>query len=136
LDLYGAPLSFPPTLTTDAKYTWAKAELEHQVGDTRFQQHFAVHETEAWLLSDLEIFPIAIRNSLESCSNRPESVNLQQPPAKRLDQLYRANGREYKKVEDGSALFNKLDPNRAYERCPHLKMLLDEMLTLAKSAGH
>ena len=33
LDLYGAPLSFPPNLTTDAKYTWAKTELEHRVGE-------------------------------------------------------------------------------------------------------
>jgi len=136
LDLYGAPLSFPPNLTRDEKYIWAKTELERRAERSRFRQYFAVHETEAWLLSDLGIFPAAIRDSLESYANRPESVNFQQPPAKRLEQLYRANGREYKKVEDGSALFNKLDPNRAYERCPHLKMLLDDMLSLAKAAGH
>jgi hypothetical protein len=135
LDLYGAPLSFPPNLTTSAKYTWAKAELEHRAERSRFRQHFAVHETEAWLLSDPAIFPTAFRDSLESYTTRPESVNFQQPPAKRLDRIYRANGREYKKVEDGSALFSKLDPNQAHERCPHLKMLLDDMLSLAKAVG-
>ena len=120
LDLYGAPLSFPPNLTTDAKYTWAKTELEHRVGDSRFGQHFAVHETEAWLLSDPGIFPAAIRDRLKSYEDRPESVNFDEPPAKLLHRVYTASGREYKKVVDGSALFSKLDPNRAYERCPHL----------------
>jgi hypothetical protein len=48
----------------------------------------------------------------------------------------RANGREYKKVEDGSALFGKLDPHRAYEKCPHLRILLDDMLSLAKASGY
>ena len=114
LDLYGAPLSFPPNLAADGKYSWAKPELERRVGDSRFRQHFAVHETEAWLLSEPGIFPTAFRGSLESCATRPESVNFQQPPAKLLQRLYRANGREYKKVADGSALFNKLDPNRGY----------------------
>lgn len=136
LDLYGAPLPFPPNSTTDAKYTWAKTDLENRVGHARFRQHFAVHETEAWLLSEPGIFPAIIRDRLESSANRPESVNFLQPPAKLLQQVYRANGREYKKVVDGSALFSKLDPSRAYERCPHLRMLLDDMLSLAKAAGH
>ena len=96
LDLYGAPLSLPPSLTVDAKYTWAKAELERRVGDRRFRQHFAVHETEAWLLSNPEIFPAAIRDRLKSASYRPESVDFQQPPAKLLHQLYSAAGNDYK----------------------------------------
>jgi hypothetical protein len=132
LDLYGVPLQLPPNSTTAAKYTWAKVELERQVGDPRFRQHFAVHETEAWLLSDPSIFPAAVRQRLESFADRPESVNFQQPQAKLLRQVYSADGREYKKVVDGSALFAKLDPNRAYQRCPHLRMLLDDMLSLAK----
>jgi hypothetical protein len=136
LDLYGAPLFFPPNLTADAKYICAKAELERRAQRSRFRQHFAVHETEAWLLSDLGIFPTAIRDRLESYANRPESVNFQQPPAKLLQQLYGPNGREYKKVEDGSTLFGKLTPDLAYEKCPHPRMLLDDMLSLAKVAGY
>ena len=135
LDLYGADLGFPPNLTADAKYAWAKADLEHRVGHAHFRQHFAIHETEAWLLSDPSIFPAAIRDRLEAASSRPESVDFQEPPAKLLQKLYRTSGREYKKVVDGSALFGKLDPNRAYERYPHLRMLLDDMLSLAKSAS-
>ena len=136
LDLYGAPLSFPPNSTTDEKCTWAKSELERRVGHSRFRQHFAVHETEAWLLSDLRIFPAAIRDYLKSYADRPESVDFREPPAKLLQRLYRAEALEYKKVTDGSKLFGKLTPDLAYEKCPQLRMLLGDMLSLAKATGY
>lgn len=135
LDLYGAGLQFPADLTTNSKYIWAKADLEKQVGDPRFRQHFAVHETEAWLLSDPAIFPATIRPHLQAFEDRPESVNFQEPPAKLLSRIYRTAGREYKKVVDGSTLFQKLSPDRAHARCPYLRALLDDMLSLAKAAG-
>jgi len=109
------------------------AKLERQVGDARFRQHFAVHETEAWLLSDPAIFPPAIRSRV--ATDRPESVNFHEPPSKLMVRAYRANGRKYKKTIDGPALLQKLDPNRAYERCPHFRALLEDMLSLAKAAG-
>ena len=69
LDFYGAHLEFPQNLTTNTKHAWAKADLERRVGDARFSQHFAVHETEAWLLSDPGIFPAVIRARNRSISN-------------------------------------------------------------------
>jgi hypothetical protein len=71
LDLYDAGLQFPPALTTDAKYIWAKAQMENQVRDPRFLQHFAVHETEAWLLSDPAIFPDKVRAHVEASKTDP-----------------------------------------------------------------
>jgi hypothetical protein len=44
-------------------------------------------------------------------------------------------GRHYKKRVHGADLFAKLDPEVAYGKCPHLKMMLDEMLRLAEEAG-
>lgn len=35
---------------------------------------------------------------------------------------------------NGKLLFRKLDPAAAYNRCPHLKALLDEMLLRAQQA--
>lgn len=131
LDLYGLGLPFPQNLTTDEKYTWAKAELERRVGDARFRQHFAVHETEAWLLSDPAIFPSGLRSHV--ATGNPESVNFREPPSKLLRRIYRKHGREYKKTVDGPALFQKLAPERVYERCPHFRALLDDMLSLASS---
>lgn len=133
--MYGAPLQFPQDWATDAKYAWAKAELERQVGHPRFRQHFAIHETEAWLLSDPSVFPAPLRTRVEKFADRPESVDFQEPPAKLLRRLYRAEGRDYMKVTDGAALFAQLDPGLACTRCPHLSLLLNDMLSLAKAAG-
>jgi len=41
----------------------------------------------------------------------------------------------YKKVTDGRDLFAQLDPVIAVSKCPFLKAMLEEMLTLAKAAG-
>jgi len=133
--LYRAGLSFPPNLSVAQKCAWAKGELEHRVGDRRFRQHFAVHETEAWLLSDPSVFSESVRSYLDDLSRRPEAVNFQRPPSKRLHEAYRVEGREYKKVIDGSHLFGQLTPESAYAKCPHLALLLEDMLSLAKAAG-
>ena len=134
LDLYGP--SFYPTnlIAADARYDWARAYIEAQVGQPRFFQFFAVHEVEAWLLSDPKIFPAAIKNSLPGKIGNPESVNFDEPPAKLLERLYvAATHRSYKKVVNGKTLFERLDPEVAYRQCPRLRNMLDKMLELAKS---
>jgi hypothetical protein len=50
-----------------------------------------------------------------------------------LKRLYAQRlNRSYRKVTDGSNLFQDLVPEIAYALCPYLKVLLDEMLLLAK----
>lgn len=136
LDLYG-PTFYPGRLKTAAeRYHWAKEHLEQQVAHPRFRQHFAVHETEAWVLAQPEILPSEIRRGLPGGSTQPEAVNLDEPPAKLLARLYRQKlGKSYRKVIDGADLFQSLAPERAAERCPHLRLMLEEMLALAQSRG-
>jgi len=130
LDLYGPTIYPSGVQTVDQRYAWAKQNIEKQVGNARFTQHFAVHETEAWLLSDAAIFPAEVRSALPK--REPETVNFDEPPAKLLERVYENRlGRRYRKVIDGSNLFFDLTPDTAYERCPRLKALLDEMLQLA-----
>ena len=135
LDLYGP--NFYPTDKVSAKdrYTWAKDDLEKKVNQSNFYQFFAVHEVEAWLFSDPTIFPIKIKNEIKKIKKLPEDINSGNPPAKQLNALYRTHtNRRYKKVTDGINLFPKLDPSIAYEKCPHLRELLDKMESLAKGA--
>ena len=67
---------------------------------------------------------------------QPEEVNFAEPPAKLLDRIYKQQTkRNYKKTTYGKQLFAKLDPASAAAKCPYLKAMLDEMLTLAKAAG-
>ena len=119
---------------SSTRYEWAKRTQERTVGHAKFRQFFAVHETEAWLLSDRSIFPTEVRKRLPN--RNPEEANFKEPPAACLDHVYRpAVSRHYRKVTDGKQLFRTLDPSTAYARCPCLKALLDEMLTLARRAG-
>jgi hypothetical protein len=97
---------------------------------------FAVHETEAWLLSQPGIFPAKVRERMQNAwAQRPEQVDFNDPPATRLDSIYlRALNRGYAKPVDGRNLFRDLDPDEAYAKCPYLKLMLETMLDLAKKA--
>jgi hypothetical protein len=53
----------------------------------KYRHYFAVHETEAWLISHPGSFPIDIRNSLRT-QKPPEQINLKTPPATLLNELY------------------------------------------------
>jgi hypothetical protein len=136
LDLYG-PDFYPAAKTTaDQRYAWAKAELESRVGNPKFRQFFAVHECEAWLLSDPEVFPSAVGRKLPGKCGQPETVNFTEPPKKLLHKLYREKLQStYKEVTQGAELFGELNPDTAHGKCPRLREMLNEMLTLAKAAG-
>ena len=126
LDLYGCPPN-----ARDA------ARLESQVNNDRFRMSYAVHESEAWLLSEPEILPRAVRDALPKRKvSKPEAVNTTKPPSKLLDELFIHHlNRRYKKAIDGKKLFAKLNPDVARNRCPKLRELLDVMLGMAKGAG-
>ncbi len=135
LDLYG-PDFYPGGVDNAGdRYRWATKHIEVMVDEPRFSQHFAVHETEAWLLADETILPPNVASALPGRCARPEEVDFDDPPAKLLKRLYREKLRRgYKKVIDGSALFRKLDPDRARGCCPYLAKLLDNMLATARKA--
>jgi hypothetical protein len=136
LDLYG-PTIYPAEKKTAAeRYTWGKTHFESAVGNSRFRQHFATHETEAWLLSDPSILPKEIASALPGKAAKPETVNFDEPPAKLLERLYREKLRKsYKKVIDGANLFAALKPEVAYTKCPSLQRLMDDMLQLASGGA-
>lgn len=133
LDLYG-PTFYPKDCTdSQMRFDWAKKKMEDDVGQSKFFQFFAVHEVEAWLLSEPRIFPLAIQKAFKKI-DLPETVNFDEPPAKLLDRLYDSQIKHsYKKVVNGKDLFSRLDPDVAYQKCPKLKELLDKMLELAKA---
>lgn len=135
LDLYGPSLYPPDRKSVRERQEWAKDYFERKVDHPRFAQHFAVHEIEAWMLSDSSIFPKESRDSLRAAVSKPETVNFDEPPAKLLERLYRTGrGESYRKVIDGTNLLSKPDPAVAYEKCPALRALLDDMLGKAMAA--
>jgi hypothetical protein len=136
LDLYG-PTFFPGHLSSQSeRHDWAKTHFENAVGHPKFRMFFAVHEIEAWILSQPQLLPAAIRNGLPGRTAQPESVNFNEPPAKLLDRLYRTHtDSDYKKIVYGKSLFDRLDPSVAYSKCPYLAKMLDEILAMARQSG-
>jgi hypothetical protein len=135
LDLYGPTFYPPDKVTATERYEWAKARFEKDVAHPNFRQHFAVHETEAWILAEPKRLPGAVSKALPGKCNQPESVNFNEPPAMLLERLYKEKlGKSYKKVIDGANLFADLSPEVAQAKCPYLSRLLQDMLVLAQSA--
>ncbi len=119
LDLYG-PTFYPnDKKTAKARYDWAKEDIEKEVGHQKFRQFFAVHKTEAWLLSEPNLFPAEVKKALSAKIQHPEQVNFDEPPAKLLQRLYKEKTKRiYKKTIHGSELFNQLDVGLACGKCP------------------
>lgn len=136
LDLYG-PDFYPDHVTSAGeRHGWAVEHIQQKVDRKDFRMFFAVHEYEAWLLSQPDILPNEVRNAISGRVTQPETVNFDEPPAKLLDRIYKARlKRTYKKTTYGKELFGKLDPAVAVQKCPYLKSMLEEMLRLAKAAG-
>lgn len=136
LDLYG-PTFFPNHVTTNKeRHDWGVEHFTKAVGLDRFRMFFAVHEFEAWLLSQPDVFPRDVASYLSGKIDQPELVNFDEPPAKLLDRVYKQQEkRNYKKTTYGKQLFAKLDPAVAVAKCPYLRAMLNEMLNLARKTG-
>jgi len=137
LDLYGLPEKCKGGNTVDEKIDFARKRIIESLPEEcrpRFRQHFAVHELEAWLLSDPDIFPRGIKLPVE-CGN-PETVDFDNPPAKLLKELFRKYKKNYsyKKTVDGVNLFKKLSPKTVRKKCPNFKKFTDEILAAAENA--
>jgi len=134
LDLYALRIpGFDLPQDRDTRYGSAKQEIERRVRHPRFIQHFAVHETEAWLLAKPTLFPKHAADQIGHWGP-PESVNFNRPPAKRLNEVKaspRGRNNHWDKPLDGARLFNKLHPNEVAAACPYFRLFLEDMRDLA-----
>jgi hypothetical protein len=138
IDMYGLELEYPPEINTvQQRSQWATQFFEETVSNDKFRVFFAIHETEAWLLSDPDIFQKNIRNSFPARFNKPESVNFNEPPSVHLNGLYLTHlNQRYRKILDGTTLFEKLDPDIVCKKCPSFKLMMESLLQLARDAGN
>lgn len=131
LDLYG-PTIYPGGLNALQRRDWARKHYEGLIDNPRFRLYFAVHETEAWILSDPDILPPEVRKGLPGKTKQPETVNFDEPPSKLLGRLYKEKLRTpYRKVIDGADLFKRLEPDAVQVRCPSFEQMMKELLALA-----
>ena len=119
----------------DERYEWAVKHISDRVNHNQFRMFFAVHEVEAWLLSQPKNLRVKLSKPDREKCERPEEINFITPPSKLLNQRYsRDLKKNYKKIVDGNQLFSKLEPDVAYDKCPYLRKMLDEMESLAMKA--
>lgn len=112
----------------------AKRFLRQAVGDApRFYAHAAQFEVEAWLLPywDAICQRVGVRQSPPA--SLPEQVNLQNPPSRRLGELYqraKPRPRKYVKTIEMAAILHNKDLTVAAAQCPEFKAFLNTLLTL------
>lgn len=147
IDLYG-PTFYPVGKTTVKERYTAGCVYMHDRVRKHFDDHglpaslsdkyhhfFAVHETEAWLITRPELFAKEVRGALGK-QKPPEEINFKTPPGKLLEELYMKHlKRKYVKTTAGRNIFPKLDAAKVAEQCPYLLAMLHKLRELAKDAG-
>lgn len=132
LDLHRLPATVLPhgRLPTAAAVSTAKRALEERLPSdlrSRVRQHFAVHEVEAWILAGSAPAERGIEIP-KAWHNRPEELDGDQPPSARLDDCFRPRfGVRYDKAVHGPQLLARTDPAEVLERCPHFRLLVEDI---------
>lgn len=137
-DLYGSGWDYEGKYQGyETLFRSQKERIEKAVNNEKyFRMFFAVHEFEAWLFSQPAVFPDEIRDKFEKFNEKPEKVDFDKHPSSRINEVYQNRFKKnYKKTIDGPDLFQGLDPQVVYDKCPHFRQLMDTMLEMAQKAG-
>ncbi len=130
VDLYLTPFAKDVHLPVPERIATGRRFFEEQVNQDRFRMFFAVHEYEAWLLSDPDRFDAAIREKISIHAKKPEEVNNDEPPSRYLKRIYSEYlHREYKKTVDGKVLMGRINPEQVYEKCPNYREMIDFLIS-------
>jgi hypothetical protein len=106
---------------------WLREQVRHPRA-SRFFPHVCVYETEAWILAEGR----ALAERLGDAKIRPEanaeSKNLQNPPSKRLNDLFVRHGKQsYRKIVDGTPLFKRMAFDPVHESCLYFRAFYDDL---------
>lgn len=107
-----------------------RRHLKEQVSNKEeFHPHFSIHEIEAWILADTT----SVSRKLKICNYKgeanPEEINFDNPPKKRLNNLFSTHLKtRYKENSDSKNIFPKLDFNTVYSKCHYFKLFYDELV--------
>ncbi len=111
----------------------AKRKMHEWDGpEPRFHPHAAQYEFEAWLLPNwYDLQRLAGHNAAAPGSN-PEKVNHNNPPSKRIEELFRRGTRResYSKTRDAARILRDADLSVAVGKCAELKALVNTILSL------
>ncbi|MCX7012395.1 MAG: DUF4276 family protein [Candidatus Sumerlaeota bacterium] len=104
---------------------------ERAPNDPRFRAHAAQFDFEAWLLPYWKEICARLGIQRRPFGPNPETVNSQNPPSRRLQQLYREHERVYVKTLEARVILKGKDLTISANRCPQFKSFLNSLLELA-----
>ena len=143
-DFYGLPSDFPglreatTRATAQARVDLIEDAFAADIDDRRFVPYLQVHEFEALIFADVESLSIPypgpgrtkqierLRAELSKYDN-PESIDLEDPPSKRI--LERIP--DYDKVSGGILAIEAIGLKRIRLACPHFNQWLTRLETLS-----
>jgi len=104
----------------------AKAQMKKWVGDNpKFYPHAASHNFEAWLLPFWSKVQKISGGNKAVPSGPPELVNHNNPPSKRIEEIFeQGKRRSYKKARDAKSILDGQNLMDAAVVCPELKAFL------------
>lgn len=112
----------------------AKKKMKEWVGDNqKFHPHAAQYEFEAWLLPFWpEIQQLADHN-VAAPAVAPESVNHNNPPSRRIKEVFLSGkrGKAYVKPRDAGRILRDKDLLVSARVCPELKSFLNTIIALS-----
>jgi hypothetical protein len=113
---------------------WLRAQVNH-VRKGQFRPHVCVHETEAWILAEGEALAARLRYSGLNPDPNAELKNFENPPSKRLNELFlRHKSERYKKKIDGTPLFKAMKFEPVYASCKNFQAFYDDLKSVAPTA--
>lgn len=111
----------------------AKVKMREWVGDSeRFHPHAAQYDFEAWLLPYWEKIRRLAGSNRAPFGPNPEQVDHMNPPAYRLQEVFRTGNRKrsYVKTRDAKRILHGEDLLVAADACAELKAFLNTILSL------
>lgn len=112
----------------------AKKQMREWVGDQpKFYPHAAQHDFEAWLLPFWDkIQDLAKKPDKAVPSGKPEQINHDKPPSKRIKEIFELGKcrDSYVKPRDAKRILEGQDLKKAAAVCPELKAFLNTILSL------
>ena len=112
-------------------HEWLRGQVEHARAN-RFFPHVCVHQTEAWILAEGEALAKRLDRSILP-DRDAEEKNFQNPPSKRLNQLFlKLKKTRYNKLADGTPLFKAMQFTHVYRSCTYFQAFYDDLKKAAE----
>jgi hypothetical protein len=111
----------------------ARSKMNNWVGgNSNFFAHAAQHDFEAWLIPYWARVQKLAESNRASPGPNPEAINHNNPPSKRIKEVFRtgSRGKAYVKPRDADRILRGQDLLISAQACPELKALLNTILQL------